>query len=103
MLSKMKNPAVSETTELRHAVGVWLKELREASGLSQRDLANRLDLEYYTFISQLENGRGRIPANRYRDWAQALNVDEKTFVKRLLSYYDPVTYEILFQSDEIAC
>jgi transcriptional regulator with XRE-family HTH domain len=86
----------SETTELRQAAGLWLKETREAAGISQRELAKVLELDYYTFISQLENGRGRIPPNRYRDWARALGVDEKTFAKRLLSYYDPVTYEILF-------
>jgi transcriptional regulator with XRE-family HTH domain len=96
MLSKMKTAAASETAELRHAQGLWLKELRESAGLSQRELAAQLNLEYYTFISQLENGRGRIPPQRYRDWAQALKMDEKDFVKRLLSYYDPFTYEILF-------
>ncbi|WIJ24037.1 helix-turn-helix domain-containing protein [Devosia sp. RR2S18] len=86
----------SETTELRQAAGLWLKECREAAGISQRELAKTLHLDYYTFISQLENGRGRIPPNRYRDWAAALQIDEKSFAKRLLMYYDPVTYEILF-------
>lgn len=94
----------SETTELRAAAGLWLRECRETAGISQRELARVLELDYYTFISQLENGRGRIPPNRYRDWAKALRVDEKTFAKRLLSYYDPVTYEILFApaSSEVA-
>ncbi len=52
--------------------------------------------EYYTFISQLETGRGRVPPDRYRLWASALEVDPKLFVKQLLSYYDPITYDILF-------
>jgi transcriptional regulator with XRE-family HTH domain len=96
MLSRIKNAAPSETSELRLAAGVWLKELREAAGLSQRELASRLELEYYTFISQLENGRGRIPPQRYRDWARVLEVDDKVFAARLLSYYEPVLYDILF-------
>jgi transcriptional regulator with XRE-family HTH domain len=96
MIASEKTGDLSETQELRQAAGAWLKELREAVGISQRTMADGLGLEYYTFISQLENGRGRIPQNRYRDWAHALNVDEKVFVKTLLMYYDPVSYEILF-------
>ena len=48
--------------ELRREAGVWLKELRERRGMSQRQLASKLGAEYYTFISQLETGRGRIPS-----------------------------------------
>jgi transcriptional regulator with XRE-family HTH domain len=83
----------------RRAGGVWLRTLREQSGLSQRDLARLVGAEYYTFISQLETGRGRVPPDRYRDWAKALNVDPRTFVTQMLSYYDPVTYDILFGED----
>ena len=32
-------------------------------------------MNFYTFISQLESGRGRIPPDRYKVWADALNVD----------------------------
>jgi transcriptional regulator with XRE-family HTH domain len=81
---------------LRAELGAWLKDLRLDKGLSQRDLAAKLDLEYYTFISQLENGRGRIPPSRYLDWACALGQDPKNFVVRLLSCYDPVTYDVLY-------
>lgn len=96
MLARNGHAHASDTTELRQAAGVWLKEMREARGISQRELARILNLEYYTFISQLENGRGRIPADRYRDFAAALGLDEKVFVKTLLMFYDPVSYEILF-------
>ena len=94
---------ISDTQELRIAAGLWLKEKREAAGLSQRELAHILGFEYYTFISQLENGRGRVPTNKYRDYASAIGVDPKTFVKKLLSFYDPVSYEVLFaDSNEAA-
>ena len=53
------------TKELRGQAGSWLRELREKRGLSQRQLANKVSAEYYTFISQLETGRGRIPLDRY--------------------------------------
>jgi transcriptional regulator with XRE-family HTH domain len=85
--------------ELRREGGLWLKELREKRGLSQRQLAGYLSAEYYTFISQLETGRGRIPPDRYRQWAEALGVEPAGFVKTLMRFYDPVTYEILFGSD----
>jgi transcriptional regulator with XRE-family HTH domain len=86
-------------TELRQQAGRWLKELREARGLSQRVLAERVGAEYYTFISQLESGRGRIPPDRYLDWAQALGIEPRAFVRTLLRYYDPVTYGIIFADE----
>jgi transcriptional regulator with XRE-family HTH domain len=85
-----------EVQEMRREGGRWLRELRETAGLSQRELAARVNQDYYTFISQLETGRGRIPPDRYREWAAALGVPLKTFVKDLLRFYDPITYEILF-------
>jgi len=87
------------TKQLRTEAGNWLRELREARGLSQRELARKVDAEYYTFISQIEHGRGRIPPDRYLAWADALGVDAREFVRGLMSYYDPVTYEIVFGRD----
>src|SRR5215467_9209007 len=84
------------TQKLRNRAGNWLRELRERRGLSQRELAAQVGAEYYTFISQLETGRGRIPPDRYLAWAHALGVDKREFVRTLMSYYDPVTYSILF-------
>ena len=96
MIASQRKSSPEESKEHRIELGVWLRELREAQGLSQRDLSDALGLDYYTFISQLENGRGKIPSNRYRDWANALGQDTKTFVRKLLMHYDPVSYEILF-------
>jgi transcriptional regulator with XRE-family HTH domain len=86
----------SEVQELRRTAGHWLKELRESRGLSQRQLAALVGVDYYTFISQLETGRGRIPPDRYKQWADALGVESKEFVRTLMRYYDPVTFNILF-------
>ena len=102
MLAELHKTTPQESREQRAALGLWLKTLREAEGLSQRDLADRLSLDYYTFISQLENGRGKIPAHRYAEWAVALGQDPKLFVKTLLKYYEPQTYQILFDADEAA-
>jgi transcriptional regulator with XRE-family HTH domain len=86
--------------ELRKEAGRWLKGLREARGLSQRNLADKVGAEYYTFISQIEAGRGRIPPDRYLDWARALGTDPREFVQTLLRHYDPVTYSILFPAPQ---
>lgn len=96
MLRQQKIAFTEVAREARVEMGLWLKSLREGQGLSQRDLAGRLDLDYYTFISQLENGRGRIPPARYREWAAALGQDPRDFVKTLMSYCEPHAYEILF-------
>src|ERR1700674_4124317 len=100
MYSNPQKITSNDVTELRHEAGRWLKQLREARGLSQRELAAGVGVEYYTFISQLEMGRGRIPADRYRMWATVLGVELKPFVRTLMRYYDPATYQILFEGDQ---
>jgi transcriptional regulator with XRE-family HTH domain len=89
--------ASDEVQELRREGGRYLRELREARGLSQRQLAGLIGAEFYTFVSQIETGRGRIPPDRYRTWAEALAVEPRSFVRNLMRYYDPVTYDILFE------
>ena len=91
-------PLLSPTTarKLRVEAGRWLRNMRERRGLSQREMADMVGLESHTIISQFEHGRGRISPDDYRVWADALDVDCRDFVMRLMSYYDPVTYGILF-------
>ena len=74
----------------------WLKTLRMHAGFAQQQLANVLGLEYYTFISQLETGRGRIPPDRYKIWAKSLRMPAREFVHKIMRFYDPITYRILF-------
>lgn len=100
MYSHPQQRADHDVNLLRKQAGKWLKELREAQGLSQRQLADLVSIDYYTFISQIESGRGRIPPNRYTIWAEALGLPAKAFVRELMRYYDPVTHEILFGQDD---
>ena len=88
--------ASDEAKQLRKQAGAWLKGLRAKAGLSQIELAQRLGLKYYTFISQVENGFGRVPTETMEAWAAALGVDASHFAKELLSYYDPELYRLLF-------
>lgn len=102
MYSNPQKRQDAQTKELRKAAGKWLRELREAQGLSQSELAQLVGVKYYTFISQLETGRGRIPPDKYRVWSEALGLPVKDFVKHLFQYYDPVTFEILFADEAVA-
>jgi transcriptional regulator with XRE-family HTH domain len=86
----------AEMAERRREAGAWLRLRRETRGFTQRQLAERVGIEYYTFVSQIEAGRGRIPADRYQKWADALEIEPKVFVKKMLNFYEPITYQILF-------
>jgi transcriptional regulator with XRE-family HTH domain len=82
--------------ELRKKAGTWLKQRRGEAGLSQMDLAQKLGFKYYTFISQVENGFGRVPSESMEPWALALGLAPADFARHLLSYYDPVLHRLLF-------
>jgi transcriptional regulator with XRE-family HTH domain len=89
--------AAPQARELRRQAGAWLKEQRVQAGLSQIELAQRLGLKYYTFVSQVENGFGRVPTESMEPWARALGIDPSSFARRLLSFYDPELYRLLFE------
>lgn len=89
----------TETAALRKAGGRWLRERREAARLTQRQLAEAIGIEYVTLISQIEAGRGRVPPDRYRAWAQAIGMSPRDFVREILRFYDPVTYHLLFEDE----
>lgn len=86
-----------EAKRLRRQAGTWLKELRGRAGLSQIELAEKLGLKYYTFISQVENGFGRVPTESMEAWALALKADPSEFARKLVSYYDPELHRLLFK------
>ena len=61
MYSSQQQISSPEVVELRKEAGLWLKELREKRGLSQRQMAEKVGGNYYTFISQLESGAAGYP------------------------------------------
>jgi transcriptional regulator with XRE-family HTH domain len=88
----------TQTKTLRKQAGGWLKEQRSRAGLSQIQLARILGFKYYTFISQVENGFGRVPVESMEAWARALDVDPAEFAKHLLSFYEPELYRLLYEA-----
>lgn len=89
--------ATAEAKQLRKEAGRWLQEMRKAAGLSQIQLAEKLGLKYYTFVSQVENGFGRVPSESMEGWALALGLNPADFARHLLSFYDPALHRLLFE------
>jgi transcriptional regulator with XRE-family HTH domain len=89
-----------EVLRLRQEAGRWLRTLREAQGLSQRDLAKAVGIEYYTFISQIESGRGRVPPAQTRAWAAALRISPRDLAINLMKFYDPLSHELIFGAQD---
>ena len=91
------NPAKAALTKsLRREAGRWWKSAREAAGLTQAELAEKTGLRYYTFVSQVENGLGRVPIEAQAVWAESLGLDPGPFARTLLRYYEPELHRLLF-------
>ena len=95
--SRQAEKVVPKGVELRKQAGTWLQERRKAAGLSQIELAQRLGLKYYTFISQVENGFSRVPSDSMEGWARALGIAPAEFARHLLAYYEPELHKLLFE------
>ena len=91
--------AAPEARELRKQAGDWLKLRRADAGLSQADLAAKLGLKYYTFVSQVENGFSRVPTELLGAWADQLGLEPRAFARHLLMYYEPELHRLLFGAE----
>jgi len=94
--NRQPNADSAEVIRLRQEGGAWLRALREKAGLSQRELAAAVGLDYYSFISQIESGKGRIPTAQMKNWAEALKVSPRDFAIRMMRFYDPINYGLIF-------
>jgi len=86
--------------QLRRQAGRWLGAMREKAGLTQAQIAEQVGFRYYTFVSQVEGGHGRVPSEHFEGWARALGVDPYEFTKTLLKYYDPDIHRLLFPDED---
>lgn len=99
VLSYDKKKESAKFSELRREAGAWLKLKRLDRGLSQSQLAAKLGSDHYTFISQIEIGKSRIPPERYLDWARALDIPEREFIRHMLRFYDPAIHAVMFREE----
>lgn len=90
----------SRARQLRKQAGRYIKHLREDAGKTQMEVSKSLGYEYYTFISQVEQGTSRVPPESYESWAKVLEVPVKQFAKTLLAYYDPETFVAIFGKEQ---
>ena len=100
MTHQQYDASTKEARILRANAGDYVKQLRIEAGLTQRQLADILGLQWYSFISQLECGQGRLPPNLYVKTAQALKQDVKTFSLKMLEFYDPWTAAAITEGRE---
>ena len=96
LAEKPQRKVAPEARQLRKQAGDWLKQRRADAGLSQIDLAARLGLKYYTFISQVENGFSRVPTEIMAAWAGEQGLEPAAFAEHLLLYYEPELHRLLF-------
>lgn len=97
MSRRAVNPTRAAVTKtLRQEAGRWLKAARERAGLTQAELAERVGLRYYTFVSQVESGLGRVPIETQGAWAEAVGLNPAEFARTLLRYYEPELHRLLF-------
>jgi len=89
----------AQTKVLRRQAGRWLKAARESAGLTQAELAEQVGLRYYTFVSQVESGLGRLPIETQGAWATALGLNPGEFAHTLLRFYEPELFRLLFGDD----
>ena len=92
--------ASPDAKQLRKEAGRWLQHQRKRAGLSQIQLAEKLGFKYYTFVSQVENGFGRVPSDSMEAWAVALGLLPAEFARHLLSFYDPELHRLLFKEEK---
>jgi transcriptional regulator with XRE-family HTH domain len=80
---------------LQLELGAYLKELREATGMTQKQVSQIVGTTD-NHISDIENGIRKISPERYEQFAKVYGVDRVEFGKRILLHYDPFTYKLLF-------
>ncbi|TXM61527.1 helix-turn-helix transcriptional regulator [Methylobacterium sp. WL120] len=99
MYTNAQKLSASETQELRREAGKLLKHLREKAGHSQRTFSAEIGSPLYTFVSQVETGRGRVPPDQIRVWANAYGLEAREFLLMIMRFYDPETFSVLFESE----
>ena len=63
---------------IKEKIGARIKELREAKGLSQKDVAYAADLDR-SYIASIENGACNVSSVNIEKIAKALQVSVRTF------------------------
>ena len=87
------------TADFKHALGRYIRELRQARGMTQAELARAVGMSYYTAISAIEVGRNTVPPERYYEFAEALKVNPRAFMQNVLALTNPWASAMLFSKN----
>lgn len=77
-------------------IGRRIKERRKELGITQRQLAHSIGLDYYTMVSQMELGYVTVPPSLWVRLASSLKMDIAEFVILCLKELQPEVYEAVF-------
>ena len=86
------NRVTKTTKERRKRLGQIIKEQRGAQGLTQAQFASLVNQQYFTMISQVEQGHVRVPPHDTELWARILGVDTKAFAQECVKAYESLEY-----------
>lgn len=95
----MTVPTSNTARIMRKRFGSWLKEAREATGLTQLDVATILDYAYHTTVSQIERGVSALPPAEIALYAEAIRVNPKKLAETYLYYIEPYVYAAIYGKD----
>lgn len=85
---------------LRKQFGMWIKRLREASELTQKDVSEALGHGYLTTLSQYERGIRPVPMNYWPILANLYHMKPKEFAMRALKLSEPDVFYMIWGSDQ---
>lgn len=85
MPSRSDKPSPRDRKKLQRALVAVIKASREDSDLSRRHLAERLGLTYSQIVN-MENGRRAVGLIDFVLLAEALNIEPKTLLDRVIRW-----------------
>ncbi|MCX5512234.1 XRE family transcriptional regulator [Kaistia algarum] len=92
----MRSIEAQEREEERRKAGAYIRHLRQANGLTQLELAQLVEIGWYTNVGQIEQGKTALSPKQMHLWADAFGVDRSVFAKRLMFHYEPHYWEMIF-------
>lgn len=69
--------------------GTWLKDLRLAAEITERELAEQIGAPTALWVEQIETGRRAVPAAFHRGYARTFAIPVADFVARCFDFYGP--------------
>lgn len=99
LMAYQKSSTDTHAARLRKEAGAFLKKTRQAADLSGSQIAELTGLRTRQTVSQVENGWMRLPEQHLESWSRAVKIDPGYLAKRLLAYYEPITFKLIFHDD----